>query len=103
MALDFHSFGIDRIGPLVTSDRFGWVRVSVGFADSATATKPLLRVGVPIQYEGSWTVEQLHEAAFDKAKELLAAASQMFEKNDLQRLQEPGTPRCPDYRKPNFS
>ena len=86
--MEFNGFTIDSIGDLITEDRFGWVSVNISFTDAETNACPFVEIRVPIQYQRDWTLNQVREAAFQKAKQVLAAINVLLAQRDLEGLQQ---------------
>jgi hypothetical protein len=88
MHLEFEGFSIHSIGDLISEDRFGWVRIVLQFHTTSPNTKPSFEIRVPVQYERGWTMNQVREASFEKAREVLSAANEHLKKYNLEGLQK---------------
>ncbi len=85
--MKFEDFQIDSISDLMTEDRFGWVSVSITFADQETNAHASIQLEVPIKYDRGSTLDEVRGSAVEKARQALAAANDLLAANDLAELQ----------------
>jgi hypothetical protein len=91
MRFEFNAFAIERVGELYSDTNFGWVTVSIYLTDSETNAHPNMQIEVPIPFKHDWTLDQIRQAAFEKAGQALEDASFLFKQyglDGLQRLQD---------------
>ena len=88
MSLEFTGFQIGPISDLKTEDQFGWVPIQIFFSDSETKTGPSVTFEIAVQYERSWTVDHIRQAAFERAQALLAETTRLFAQHGLEGLQQ---------------
>ncbi len=85
--MKLEDFQIESISDLMTEDKFGMVNVSISFADQETNAYASIRLEVPIKYDRGSTLDDVRGSAFEKARQVLAAANDLLAANDLAELQ----------------
>ncbi len=90
MTLALNDVVFGAIGDLVKgqTDVFGWIDITLYFTDSDNGTNTSITFNVAVDYEVDWTVRQIHQAAFEKAQDLLKAASPLLDQYDSEGLRQ---------------
>ncbi|KPV40503.1 hypothetical protein AN478_06890 [Thiohalorhabdus denitrificans] len=90
MSLQLESFDIPAIGGVVKIDdkRLAWVDVELHFENPELDTHPNVHFRVNVPYGNDWTVDQIHEAALEKVRELTAMTEKQLEEKSLEELRQ---------------
>jgi hypothetical protein len=73
MQPQFEAMQFTSIGEVIKSSEphFAWVPLSFYFRKDELGTHPHIEIKIAIIYEDSWTMQQIKQAAFEKAQRLL--------------------------------
>ncbi|MFA9460882.1 hypothetical protein [Thiohalorhabdus methylotrophus] len=90
MDFQLESFDIPAIGGVVKIDgqRLAWVDVDLHFENRELDTHPSVHFRVNVPYGNDWTVDQIHESALEKVREIASLTEKQLAEKSLEELRQ---------------